>query len=219
MKIYILNLLLFTPCLAFSQLFKPLSKTSGFSHAFEFGVSKSTNSYRYNSLNLEMVNSYLWYSPNIELIGFELGAVTGIHYSDAMSTLNNYDGTKSVAQWEGVLVPLYLQIKVHLPFRSVYRFFMPHIGINAGHMFDISGNKVKNISPYREENDMGGILLGYFIGAELYSLKETKFYFQIGRFFKNNSSLSTGNDNAGYSYFVNHSLVSFMSLKIGIRFN
>lgn len=32
MKIYILNLLLFTPYLAFSQLFKPLSKTSGFSH-------------------------------------------------------------------------------------------------------------------------------------------------------------------------------------------
>lgn len=60
-----------------------------------------------------MANSYLWYNPSIEPIEFDPGAVTGIHYSDAMSTLNNYDGTKSVAQWEGVLVPLYLQIKVH----------------------------------------------------------------------------------------------------------
>lgn len=45
-----------------------------------------------------MANSNLWYNPSIEPIEFDLGAVTGIHYSDAMSTLNNYDGTKSVAQ-------------------------------------------------------------------------------------------------------------------------
>jgi len=227
MRLLSFVILLIIPFYSYAQLFKPKSNISGFEHAIEFGISKGINSYRFNSFNIGIVNSYHWH--NLHTLGAELGIVTGMHYGDAISNAMNKNGNIYIKKWEGMLAPLYFQLKLHFPFRKTYRLFTPYIGINCGHMFDISGKSTHNPADigFSVSNDMSGSLLGYFIGANLYSTRKIRFYFQIERWTKNNHSLflkknamnfEKTDDNLEIKGGILFTTMPFITLKWGVKF-